>query len=106
MPLLAPINMGHVTTLKHDIARELKIGHLPQSDQDFLLHKLMETILERTQLEIWKRLSVDDRKVFAFLKESDEIDNFMRDRVPNIEDIMEMSAMLTVKHFQATTSVV
>jgi hypothetical protein len=93
--------MGHVTTLKHDIARQLKIGHLSQSDQDELLHTLMQTVLERTQLEIWKRLGADDRKVFAFLTEPEEIDEFMREKVPNIEDVMEMSAMLTVKHFQA-----
>jgi len=95
--------MNNVISLKHDIAKHLSLGHLAKNDQEEILHGLMNAILERTQLEIWKRLSEDDRKVFAFLTEDSEIDEFMRTRVPNLESIMEMSAMLTIKHFQLTT---
>ena len=58
---------------------------------------LTEIVLERVQLEIWRRLSVEDRKTFAALREPIEIDKFMKEKVTDLKSLIELSARVSVE---------
>ncbi len=62
---------------------------------------LAKIVADRTQLEIWRRLSKEDRKAFAALVDPEEIDKFMKEKVHDIKSLIELSARVTMEKFKS-----
>ena len=58
---------------------------------------LTEIVLERVQLEIWRRLNIEDRKAFAALRDPIDIDKFMKEKVTDLKSLIELSARVSVE---------
>lgn len=96
--------MDTVAQMKAGISSHLSLGHLSDSEQEKVIAELVALVIDRVQLEIWKRLDIEDRKVFAALSEEEEITNFMKAKVPDMASVIELSTLLTVQQFNTSLS--
>ena len=77
--------------LKKEIYKEINIEQLPQSDQDRIMEKLGEVVLQRIAVDILKNLPEDKREEFKTLSDNGDLpalDDFVSVNLPNADEII------------------
>jgi len=97
--------MDDTASLQADIASRLSISHLPEDQKSEIINLLTELVIDRVQLEIWRRLDDEDKATFESLKTPEEIDTFVRSRIPELKNLIELSALTTIQQFEKTQQV-
>jgi hypothetical protein len=92
--------MNDIQSLQADIASRLLISHLPPEEQTKIVEALTDLVIDKIQLEIWKRLDIEQRKAFAALREQGEVSLFMEKNVPELQSIIELCARVTLQEHE------
>lgn len=78
----------------------LGITHLPAHEQEAVRMKVGEVILAKIIAGVSEQLSAEDRAALDSLKSWEEVQQFLMERVPNLETYAQEQAERTITEFR------
>ncbi len=94
-------------TLNKKISSYLEMEDLSNEEQEEIKSSLEDIIVSKIIIRIAKRLPEEDKESFfkvIFEKESDEIGEFLKEKIDNLDEVIKEVSTETVNKFKRETS--
>lgn len=93
-----------LTLIPHNrdkIVEMLRIGDLEFSIQDEIVSRFEESLMKKITLEIYDRLSAQDREALEALPgEVEGQDNFLREKIVGLDNLLEQATVELVQTYR------
>lgn len=86
--------------LREEVIASLGLEELTSFEQDAIINNLEEKIIEQVNSIILDRLDEEEKAELETLLEDDEISDFLRRAIPDLEEVKQEAARWAIKNWQ------